>query len=143
MKDIVFINGNIIFKSGDHLVKELVAFASDEWKKRAENIIEGDLVITDTDILEPYKIYCASEGISSYGNFISGMQGPNDVIRIYNEEINYLQVLRKEKINNDLIPVLNRQIFIGVVGTMELFLCDFLFSMVLGSRKYYYNVPQI
>ena len=45
MKDIVFINGNIIFKSGDHLVKELVAFASDEWKKRAENIIEGDLVI--------------------------------------------------------------------------------------------------
>lgn len=137
MKDIVFVNGNIIFKSGDHLVKELVAFTSDDWKKIADDIIEGDLVVTENDILEPYKIYCASEDISTYGNFISGMQRPEDVIKIYTEEIKSLQILRKETIKNDLRPVLNRQIYIGIVGTMELFLCDFLFSMVLGSRKYY------
>jgi hypothetical protein len=137
MKDIVFVNGNIIFKSGDHLVKDLIALTSEKWEKIAEEIIEGDLVVTDNDILEPYKIYCASENISIYGNFISGMQRPENVIKIYNEEIKYLQILRKEEIKSDLRPVLNRQIYIGIVGTMELFLCDFLFSMVLGSRKYY------
>jgi len=137
MKDIVYVNGNIIFKTGDHLLKELIAFASDEWKNVAEIIIEGDIIITEKDILEPYQIYCASEDIITYGDFISGMQRPEDVIRIYREEIIHLQELRKEKIKSDLVAVLNRQIYIGVVGTMELFLCDFLFCMVLGSRKYY------
>ncbi len=137
MKDIVYVNGNIIFQSGDHLVKELIAFVSDEWKEVAEIIIEGDLIITEKDILDPYQIYCASEDIITYGDFISGMQRPEEVIRIYKEEINHLHEPRKEKIKDDLIAVLNRQIYIGVVGTMELFLCDFLFCMVLGSRKYY------
>lgn len=137
MKDIVYVKGNIIFKSGDHLLKELVAFAGEEWENIAEEIRDGDLTLTDENILMPYKIYCASKGIATYGNFISGMQRPDDVIRIYKEEISNLQKLRKEKISNKLVAVLNRQIYIGVVGTMELFLCDFLYSMVLGSRKYY------
>lgn len=136
MEDIIYVKGNIIFNSGDHLVKELVAFTRD-YEKTAEQIIEGDLIVTENDYLEPYKIYCASQDIITYGNFISGMQRPDDVIRIYNDEINNLQKLRKEKISSDLIPVLNRQIYIGVVGSVELFLCDFLFSMVLGTPKYY------
>ncbi len=41
MKDIVFVNGNIIFNSGNHQVKEFVAFATEEWKRQAEDIIEG------------------------------------------------------------------------------------------------------
>jgi hypothetical protein len=137
MKDIVFVKGNIIFKSGDHLLKELVAYAGEEWEKIAEEIKNGDLTITDENILMPYTIYCASKEISTNGNFISGMQRPDDVIRIFKEEISNLQKLRKEKISSELVAVLNRQIYIGVVGTMELFLCDFLYSMVLGSRKYY------
>lgn len=136
MEDIIFVKGNIIFNSGDHLVKELLAYA-DEYEKIAEQIIEGDLIVTEDDDLEPYKIFCSSQDIIIYGNFISVMQRPDDVIRIYNDEINNLQKLREEKINSDLIPVLNRQIYIGVVGSMELFLCDFLFSMVLGSKDYY------
>jgi hypothetical protein len=137
MKDIVYVKGGILFMSGDHLLKELVSPAGEDWEKIAEEIIDGDLTITDENILMPYKIYCASKGIATYGNFISGMQRPDAVIQIYKEEISNLQKLRKEKINSELVAVLNRQIYIGVVGTMELFLSDFLYSMVLGSRKYY------
>jgi len=137
MRDIVYVKGNIHFKSGDHLLKELVAFAGEEWEEIAEEVIVGEITITDENILMPYKIYCASEDIAAYGNFISGMQRPDDVIRIFKAEINNLQKLRKEKISSELVAVLNRQVYIGVVGTMELFLSDFLYSMVLGSRKYY------
>ena len=137
MKDIIYVKGGIRFTSGDHLLKELVTYAGEEWEKIAEEIRDGDLTITADNILMPYKIYCASKGIATYGNFIRGMQRPEDVIRIYREEMRNLQKLRKEKISTELVDVLNRQIYIGVVGTMELFLSDFLYSMVLGSRKYY------
>ncbi len=137
MKDIEFVKGNLIFRSGDHQVKELVAYAGVEWEKIAEHITNGDLIITDRDILMPYKIYCASGDISTNGNLIGGLQTPNDVVRIYREEINNLQQLRRQKVSSNLAEVLNRQIYIGVVGTMELFLSDFLYSMVLGFRKYF------
>lgn len=139
MKDIIFVKGNIIFKSGDHRVKELVAYATSTWEQKAEKIIDGDLIVTDKNELMPFSIYCASGGISTYGNFISGMQRPSDVIRIFNEEIENLQKLKRQEISSELVVVLNRQVYIGVVGTMELFLCDFLYSMVLGNRKYYHR----
>lgn len=137
MKDIFFVNGNLIFKSGNHQVKELVAFANDNWKEAAEEIHQGDLIITKDDILTPYRIYCAASDILTYGNFISGMQRPQNVIDIYYQEIESLKKLQEQKITGELKNVLNRQIYIGVVSSMELFLCDFLYSMVLGTRRYY------
>lgn len=137
MKDIIFVQGRIIFKSGNHQVKELIAFASDEWKDIANNPYNKNLIITEEDTLMPYTIFCASEDIISLGNFISGMQRPNDVFRIYCKEIKNLQQLRNQEVSIELQEVLNRQIYIGVVGTMELFLCDFLYCMVLGFRKYF------
>ncbi len=137
MKDIVFVNGNLLFKSGNHQVKELVAFADNKWLEVAEEIHEGDLVVTKEDILTPYKIYCAALDVSTYGDFISGMQRPQDVINIYTQEIENLKKLQAQELTDDLVNVLNRQIYIGVVGSMELFLCDFLYCMVLGTRKYY------
>lgn len=139
MKDIVFVEGNIFVKSGNHQVKELIAYASAEWENitETENRKNKDLIITSENILMPYTIYCASGDITTHGNFISGMLRLDDVIRIYNEEMDNLQKLRKLDISNELSYVLNRQIYIGIVGTMELFLCDFLYSMVLGTRKYY------
>mgnify|MGYP001439626342 FL=1 len=137
MKDIVFVNGNLIFKSGNHQVKELVAYANDRWRQIAEDIHEGDLIVTKDDILVPYKIYCAASEVFTYGNFISGMQSPQDVIDIYKQEIENLEKLQTQNIDDELVNVLNRQIYIGVVGSMELFLCDFLYCMVLGTRKYF------
>ena len=138
MKDIIFVKGNIIFKSGNHQVKELVGFATEYYEHIAEEIINGDLIITKNDILNPYKIYCASKDIVSYGiGIISALQRPENVLKIYENEINQLQKLRNQKIENNLTKVLNRQIYIGVVGTMELFLGDFLYVMVLGTRKYF------
>jgi hypothetical protein len=137
MKDIIFVQGNIKFKSGNHQVKEIIAFANEDWKKVAEKTYNKDQTITENDVLMPYMIYCASEDIITYGNFISGMQTPKDVYRIYCKEIENLKKLKSQSINKELDKVLKRQIYIGVVGTMELFLCDFLYSMVLGYRKYY------
>jgi hypothetical protein len=137
MKDIVFVEGNLIFKSGNHQVKELVAYANDKWRQIAEDIHEGDLIVSKDDILASYKIYCAASEVASYGNFISGMQRPQNVINIYRQEIENLKKLQTQTIDDELINVLYRQIYIGVVGSMELFLCDFLYSMVLGTRKYY------
>lgn len=139
MKDIIFVKGDIIFKSGDHQVKELVAFAPNQWEKKAERIINGDLIVTDKNELMSYSIYCASGDICTYGNFICGMQRPIEVVRIFNEELENLQKLERQEMSNELIEVLNRQVYIGVVGIMELFLCDFLYSMVLGYRKYYHK----
>ena len=137
MKDIVYVKGNIIAKSGYHKMKELIAFASDEWKEIAEIVIDQDLILTDKDKIMPYKIYCASEDISTYGNFLSGLQSPNDTVKIFQKEIESLQKLRSQKILEELEDVMNRQVFIGVVSTLELFLCDFLESMVLGYKKYF------
>ena len=62
MEGIVFVRGNIELKSGDHIVKELIAFA-DEYEMIAEKIIDGDLIVTENDKLEPYIIYCASKDV--------------------------------------------------------------------------------
>ena len=137
MENIIYVNGNIIFKSGEHQVKELIAYASDEWRNIAEVEYHVDLEVTNKDILEPYCIYCASEEITTYGDFISGIQRPEEVIRIYREEINNLQRIREQKLDDKLVDTLNRQIYIGIIGAMELFLCDFLYCMVLGTKKYY------
>lgn len=137
MKDIIFVNGNIIFKSGNHQVKEFICFATEKYENIAEEIINKDLTITKKDILDTYKIYCASKNIISYVDNVSALQRPENVLKIYKDEINQLQKLRIQEINNELRKVLNRQIYIGVVGSMELFLCDFLYVMVLGTRKYY------
>lgn len=144
MKDIVFVKGKIIYKSGVHLVKEEIAYATDEWERAAEQVINGDLIITEKNLLMPYTIYCASEDVihenmtfEEFLLFDFVLQRPEDVLRIFKEEINYLKRLKEQNIISELMPVLNRQIYIGVVGTMELFLSDFLFCMVLGYRKYY------
>jgi hypothetical protein len=138
MNDIVFVQGNILFKTGNHQVKELIAFASDGLKNIAGKKYNKDLIITEENLLMPYSIYCASEDIVSYGiNVISGLQSPNNVFRIYCTEVENLKQLKNQEINQGLKEVLNRQIYIGVVGTMELFLSDFLYSMVLGYKKYF------
>tara|TARA_R110001583_G_scaffold24456_1_gene89147 strand:+ start:1609 stop:1815 length:207 start_codon:yes stop_codon:yes gene_type:complete len=55
--DIVFVNGNLIFKSGNHQVKELVAYADDKWREAAgEDIHEGDLIITKDEFIEIGKV---------------------------------------------------------------------------------------
>lgn len=137
MEDIVFVKGNIIVVSGNHKVKEMVAYASDDWEKIADVVKPADHTISDKEILMPYNIFCASGDIVVYGDYISGLQYPKEVERIFFEEIDNLQRLKIQKIDDSLVDVMNRQIYIGVVGTMELFLCDFLLSVVLGLKRYF------
>ena len=105
MEDIVFVDGNIFFKSGNHLVKEVFSYVSDEWKKDAEYFIDGDLVITKEDELMPYMIYYASEDVSfenvTFKEFVLGdsvLQRPDDVIKTFQEEINNLKRLKDQNL---------------------------------------------
>jgi hypothetical protein len=137
MEDIKFIRGNINVRSGNHKVKEIVAFASENWEKNADSVISGDLLITDKYDTKPYIIYCASGEVTVYGEEITGLQYPKEIERVFLEEINNLRKLRIQKIDDELVDVMNRQIYIGVVGAMEFFLCEFLLSFALGVRKYF------
>lgn len=135
MEDIIFVKGNIIIESGRYKVKELVAFASDGWERIADVIKPDDFTISDRNTIMPYNILCASEDIVVYNDLLTGLQYPKEIKRIFNEEIDNLQRFRIKEIDEDLIDVRNRLVYTGVVGTMELFLCDFLLTMVLGYKE--------
>lgn len=138
MSDIVFVEGKITIESGNHTFKNCIFYASKELKELAHVKYNSDLIITENDKFEPYTVLCASEGIVFYGlESISILRAPSSVINIFKNEIEYLKRLEKIPIDPELIEVLNRQIYIGVVGSMELFLCDFFMSMVLGYKKFY------
>ena len=138
MSDIVFVEGKITIESGNHTFKNCIFYASKELKELAHVKYNSDLIITENDKFESYTILCASEGIGCYGlESISTLRAPSSVINIFKNEIEYLKKLQKIPIDPELIEVLNRQIYIGVVGSMELFLCDFFMSMVLGYKKFY------
>jgi len=138
MNNIIFVEGKVIVESGSHTFKNCIFYASKELKEQAHMKYNSDLIITENDKFEPYTVLCASEGIGCYGiESISIIRSPSSVIDIFKNEIEYLKKLQKIPIDHELIEVLNRQIYIGVVGSMELFLCDFFMSMVLGYRKFY------
>ena len=138
MSYIVFVEGKITIESGNHTFKNCICYASKELKELAHVKYNSDLIITTHDTFEPYTVLCASEGIGCYGlESISTLRAPSSVINIFKNEIEYLKKLQKIPIDPELNEVLNRQIYIGVVGSMELFLCDFFMSMVLGYKKFY------
>ncbi len=139
MKNIVFVDGNIIAKSGEHLAKELVAFAGNKWREIAEESVDGDYILTKEEKkLSSFKIYCAAKDVVAYElNSLSAILSPKDVLKLYRQEIQLLEKLMEQPVSSDLRAILNRQIFIGVIGTMELFLEKFMYSMVMGTEKYF------
>ncbi len=137
MEDIIFVRGNIIVESGKFKVKELIAYAPSEWEKIADVVKPDDFKISEKNIIMPYNILCASEDIIVYGEYLTGLQYPKEIERIFFEEMDKIQRLRTQKIEDNLTDVMNRLIYTGIVGVMELFLCDFLLSMVLGLKKYF------
>lgn len=103
-------------------------------------IIQGDLLLNEDRTSIPYAIYYASGGIST-----SGKNGSNiicgdsywGVKAIYDKEIDgYKRLLNFSK-PNDLYPIVNRGIFTGIIGALELFLCDYLLGMIFSPNNQY------
>ncbi|NLP59413.1 hypothetical protein HGB55_14650 [Lutibacter sp. B1] len=63
-----------------------------------------------------------------------------DFIKKYQNEIENLEILSKLGVPfNELKTVLNRQIFIGIIGAMETFLSDVFINLTFDNEKYFRN----
>lgn len=69
MKDIVFVKGNIIGKSGCHVVKEMISLLTDLDEDNVVEVYEGDLILDDTYKAKPYCIYAVHKGSGTMCNF--------------------------------------------------------------------------
>lgn len=63
-----------------------------------------------------------------------------EFVQKYKDEIANLQVLAHLKMPDEVLKaVLNRQMFIGIIGTMETFLADVFINLTFDNDKYFRN----
>lgn len=139
MERIVFVEGNIIAYSGNHLAKGLVCFATDEYKEKAVEVINGDLELYEHNRIIPFYTYAARGGVTSLGHNLGVVHSPSNVLNLYKEEIEKIKRLLNLVVPEDLRPTHNRHLFIGVIGTLELFLSEMISCLVLGEEQFYHN----
>ena len=139
MERIVFVEGNIIAYSGNHLAKGLVCLATDKYKEKAVEVINGDLELYEHNRIIPFYTYAARGGVTSLGHNLGVVHSPSNVLNLYKEEIEKIKRLLNLVVPEDLRPTHNRHLFIGVIGTLELFLSEMISCLVLGEEQFYHN----
>lgn len=138
MKNKVFVRGNIISYSGFQLGKSFVTLASDDYEEGAIEVIDGDLILNHNDRIIPYYNYVANGGVTVVGGNIGCLPSPSNVIKLYTDEIEKIERLFHLSVPDDLRSTYNRQLFIGVIGSLELFLTEMISCLVLGDEDYYH-----
>lgn len=139
MERIIFVEGNIVAYSGNHLAKGLVCLATDEYKERAVEVINGDLELYEHNRIIPYYTYAARGGVTSLGHNLGVVHSPSIVLNLYKEEIEKIKRLLNLVVSDDLRQTHNRHLFIGVIGALELFLSEMISCLVLGEEQFYHN----
>lgn len=140
MKNIVLVKGNIIGMSGNHVIKNWYALVSCNIETEVEEVIEGDLVLDKYYIARPYCIYAATGNVSTITHdCICTLPRPSMVLQLYKDEIEKIQELMNVSIPEKLVSTYYRQLYIGGVGTLELFLDELLSCLVLGYKEFYEN----
>lgn len=84
-----------------------------------------------------FTTYCATGDIAAYhiGNGLIPLNSPY-IIRDFHLEIDkYQQLLFESNTPDDLRPILNRLIFIGVVCAIDAYLCDTFISLVYSDKQ--------
>ena len=139
MERIVFVEGDIIAYSGKHFAKEFVCLATDEYKEKAIEVINGNLELYEHNRIIPYYIYAARGGVASVSATLGVVHSPRNVLNLYKEEIEKIKRLLNLEVPDDLRSTHNRHLFIGVIGTLELFLSEIISCLVLGEEQFYHN----
>ena len=137
MGRIIFVEGNIIAYKGNHVAKNLVALAGNDYKDKAIEVIEGDLNLYKNGQMIPYYTYAASKGITAAGGSLGLIHAPTNVLDIYKEEIEKIKRISSLQIPNNLQSTLYRQLFVGVIGALELSITEFFTCLILGDEYYY------
>lgn len=138
MKDIVFVKGNIIGKSGCHVVKEMISLLTDLDEDNVVEVYEGDLILDDTYKAKPYCIYAATGGVVALGTeTLYVLFSPAAVYTMYKKEMEKCQEFLQLSIPQHLQSDHYRHLYISIIGALELFLTELLESLVLGDRDNY------
>lgn len=133
----VFVKGNIVVYSGNHLAKGFVALASCEDETEFVNTINGDLNLYEDSQLIPYYTYYAKGGITVASGSLRCISSPLNILNLYQSEIDKIEKFLSLSIPDDLRSVYNRHLFIGIIGAFELFLTEMITCLVLGEEDFY------
>ncbi len=137
MAKIVYVKGNIVAYSGTHVAKGYICLAPDDYGQNAIEVIEGDLVLNSNDHIKPFYVYAARGGITAVGGDLQLYHYPEDVHDLYKKEIKQIEELIQIDIPSHLRSAYNRQLYISVVGALELFITELISSLVMGDEFYY------
>lgn len=133
---VVFVKGNILISTQKFKYKELVCYGGPENLDDVE-IFENDLEIDDNFKCTYFTSFYATGGIAAYhiGDVLIPANSPF-IIRDFHLEIDKLQrLLFESNIHDDLRPIFNRLIFIGVVSAIDVYLCDTFISLVFSDKQ--------
>lgn len=137
MENIVLVKGNIIGKSGCHVVKEMICpLVIDE--NDVVEVYDGDLILDNTYRSKSYCVYAATVGIVTMGKAIlQVLNRPNSVYLMYQKEMekcrDFLQISMPQHLQSDYY----RHLYINIIGVLEFFLTELLESLVLGDKNNY------
>lgn len=138
MKDIVYVKGNIIAKSGLHLAKDWIALASELMLNDAIEVIDGDYYLDENNQFISYFRYAASGDVSCLGfSQICSIQSPAFVKDMFNEGMRNLEELLDVNVPGRLLQDFYRHMFIGAISSLELFLTEMLCCLILGDERNY------
>jgi hypothetical protein len=86
--------------------------------------------------LEPWEL----DSEYDYDEQFDAITENKEFIKKYTDEIANLEVLTNLKMPDEVLKaVLNRQMFIGIIGTMETFLADVFINLTFDNDKYFRN----
>lgn len=113
-----------------HLYSYFIVFSPDSPKEVLEKIeglnrnsVEIDVSVLQGDYADDYDYDYEFEAISS----------SNELLQNFNQEINNLKKLNEVDLKTeDLNKILKRQIYIGIIGSMETFFSETFIKLVLS-----------
>lgn len=137
MEHIIFAEGNIISRSGHHVMKSWVALADDDYKSRAEEIINGDLILNNNYPTRPYCTFAARGGVSCVNSNIEVLSSPENLVAIYNNEISKNKELAIMDVPQSLMRNHLKNVYAGVFSEFDVFLTEIFSTLVLGNKEFY------
>ena len=137
MAKIVYVKGNIVAYGGTHIAKGFICLAPKEYEQDAVEVIDGDLILYNKDYVKPFYVYAASGDVTAAGGDLGCHYYPDGVYDSYKKELEQIRELIQLEIPSHLRSAYNRQIYISVIGALELFITEMITSLAMGDEFYY------
>lgn len=140
MPRIKYIKGNIIAQTGFHIAKDFYSLDTIPESTPDENIINGDLLLTSENIIEPFFEYHATGYVSAFGmapeGSISILSKPERIHEYVLEELNNIKKLAQLVVEDKAIQqTIYKQCISSFIASYELFVSDILISLVVGDSE--------